>query len=485
MRRSQHLLKKSWEKIVNYSEKSWEKIVNYSEKSWEKIVIYTAWVISFIMLKRKITDLFLKWKNTSDKNCLLVKGARQVGKTFIIDDFARKNYGNYIYINFEMMPGMKDVFDGDLDVDTLVRSLSIRFPKVKFEPGNILIFFDEIQSCPNARVSLKSFSVDGRFDVICSGSLLGLNYKEVSSYPVGYETVLELPSLDFEEFLWALGISDDNISYISDTIRKKEPIGNSILSKMNEYYRWYTLVGGMPKAVNKFMESNNFGEVLAVQQDIISGYLDDISKYAPESDKSRIRNILKSIPVQLGKSNKKFQYSDIIGWEPGSGSKIYGNGILWLHDAGIVNYCYNLQEPAAPLVSNIKFNSFKIYMKDTGLLMSMMEPGVRIAVSDGDLKINQGGVAENITADILSKKGISLMYFERKGKLEVDFVMNLDGNVTALEVKSGNNRQSKSLDVLMSEKYGLKRGIKLENTNVCVDNKGVEHYPLFAVSFLF
>ena len=437
-----------------------------------------------LMLKRKITDLLLKWKDTPGKNCLLVKGARQVGKTFIIDDFAKKNYGNYIYINFEIMSGMKNIFNGDLDIDTLVRNLSIRFPKVNFEPGNLLIFLDEIQSCPNARVSLKSFSMDGRFDVICSGSLLGLNYKEVSSYPVGYETIMELSSLDFEEFLWALEISDDNISYIFDRIQKKEPIDNSILEKVNEYYRWYSLVGGMPKAVNKFIGSNSFGEVLVAQQDIISGYMSDISKYAPESDKSRIRNILKSIPIQLGKPNKKFQYIDIPGWEPG-GSKTYGNGILWLYDAGIVNYCYNLQEPAAPLTSNLKLGSFKIYMKDTGLLMSMMEPGVRVAVLDGDMKVNQGGVAENLTADVLSKKNILLAYFERKGKLEVDFVMNLDGNVTALEVKSGNNRQSKSLDVLRSEKYGLKKGIKLENTNVYVDEKGVEHYPLFAAAFLF
>jgi len=209
-----------------------------------------------IVLKRKISDTLLEWKNTPKKKCLLVKGSRQVGKTFIIEDFAKKNYGNYIYINFEISPRMKNVFEGDLDVDSLIRNLSIRFPRVKFEPGNLIIFLDEIQSCPNARVSLKSFSLDGRFDVVASGSLLGLNYKEVSSYPVGYETEIEMRSLDFEEFLWALGISDEVITYVAETIREKKPIDNSVLEKMEEYYKQYAVVGGMPAAVNKFIETN-------------------------------------------------------------------------------------------------------------------------------------------------------------------------------------------------------------------------------------
>lgn len=437
------------------------------------------------MLKRKISETFLKWKDMPNKKCLLVKGSRQVGKTFIIEDFAKKNYGNYIYINFELSPGMKNVFEGDLDVDSLVRNLSIRFPKIKFEPGNLLIFLDEIQSCPKARVALKSFSLDGRFDVIASGSLLGLNYKEVPSFPVGYETPIELRSLDFEEFLWALGITDEIISYVSGAIRGKESIDNSVLEKMNEYYRLYAVVGGMPAVVSRFVETNSFGEALSAQMEIIAGYMDDISKYAPESDKPKIRNTFRSIPVQLAKENKKFSYSDIGGHKPGEGSRIYGRSLSWLYDAGIVNYCNNLQEPSPPLASNVILDTFKLYMNDSGLLMSMMERGVAVALLDGDMKINKGGIIENLTADILAKKGIALTYFERKGRLEVDFVLNIDGTVTALEVKSGNNKQSKSLDVLMSEKYNVGRGIKLEKTNVYVDETGVEHYPLFAAAFLF
>jgi len=437
------------------------------------------------MLKRKISDTLLEWKNKPNKRCLLVRGSRQVGKTFIIEHFAKTNYDNYIYINFELFPGMKNVFEGDLDVDSLVRNLSVRFPKVKFEPGNLLIFLDEIQSCPNARVSLKSFSVDGRFDVIASGSLLGINYKEISSYPVGYETTVELRSLDFEEFLWALGIGNEVISYVSDSIREKRPIDDSVLEKMNEFYKQYAVVGGMPAAVNKFVETNSFGEVLSAQMDIINGYMGDIAKYASTSDKPKIRRTLLSIPVQLAEENKKFSYSRIEDRKPGEGANTYGSSLSWLYDAGIVSYCYNLQEPALPLASNIKPDSFKLFMNDSGLFMSMMEHGTSIAFMDGDMKINRGSIIENLTADILTKKNFRLTYFERKGRLEVDFILNIGGIVTALEVKSGNNKQAKSLDVVMSEKYKVERGIKLEITNVFVDEAGVEHYPLFAAAFLF
>jgi len=437
------------------------------------------------MLRRKITDYFLKWKNTPGKNSLLVKGPRQVGKTFIIDDFARKNYSNYIYMNFELMQELKEIFNGNLDADTLVREMSIHFPSIKFEPGNLLIFLDEIQSCPNARVSLKSFSLDGRFDVIASGSLLGLNQKDVSSYPVGYETKVELRSLDFEEFLWAFGISDDAISHISDAIKEKKPLTSSVMKKMDEYHRLYAVIGGMPRAVSRFLETNSFGEVFSVHREIIDGYEDDIKKYAKAEDKPKIKNALRSIPAQLAKDNKRFLYSDIPGRKEGEGSREYGNSLTWLHDAGIIEYCYNLHEPHAPLAANIRPDCFKAYMHDTGLLLSLMEPGVAVAVHNGDIKTNKGAIAENITAEELSKNGVMLTYFEKRNSLEVDFILNPEGTVTALEVKSGNNTKSKSLDSIMSEKYGVKRGIKLERTNIYVDEKGVEHYPLFAAAFLF
>ncbi|MCL1983938.1 MAG: AAA family ATPase [Methanomassiliicoccaceae archaeon] len=436
------------------------------------------------MLRRKITDDLLKWKNAPKKKCILLKGARQVGKTYIVDDFAKKNYGNYIYINFELYPEMKKIFDGNLDVDSIVRGLSTHFPKIKFKPGDLMIFLDEIQNCPNARVSLKSFSLDGRFDVIASGSLLGLNYKEVSSYPVGYETIMELRSLDFEEFLWAFGISDEIISYLSDSVKKKVPITNGILEKIDEYYRWYAITGGMPEAVNIFIETNSFGEVISVQKSIIAGYMNDISKYAPDEDKKKIWETFRSVPSQLSRENKKFRYSGVNGCGKGEGSEEYGSSLLWLYDAGIIKFCNNLQEPYAPLAMNMIPDKFKVYLHDTGLLVSMMDPGVPIALLGGDMKINKGAIAENMTAEALSKKDIPLLYFA-KNKLEVEFFINVDGIVTALEVRSGNNKRSKSLDVVMSSKYEVERGIKLEKTNIHTDEKGVEHYPLFASSFLF
>jgi len=437
------------------------------------------------MLRRKMTDYLLEWKNKPKKNCLLIKGPRQVGKTYIVEDFAKKNYRNYIYIDFETMKEMKEIFKGDLDTNTVIREMSLRFPNVKFEPGNLLIFLDEIQSCPEARVSLKPFSIDGRFDVIASGSLLGLNQKEVSSYPVGYVTPVEMRSLDFEEFLWAFGISDDNIKYIFDSIVEKKLLSASTLNLMDEYYRRYMVIGGMPEVVSRFIETNSFAEAFKVQEEILEEYEKDITKYAKDEDKPKIRSVMRSIPVQLAKENKRFRYSDISPQGKGGGVREYGDSIDWLHDAGIVNYCYNLQEPHAPLATNLKLDCFKLYFHDTGLLMSMMDRGVAIAVNIGDVKANKGSIVENITAEELSKNGVMLTYFERKGKLEVDFILNQDGRVTALEVKSGNNTKSKSLDSVMSERYGVERGIKLEKTNIYVDEKGVEHYPLFAAAFLF
>ena len=436
------------------------------------------------MLRRKFTETLLEWKNTPGKNCLLVKGARQVGKTFIIDDFAKKNYKNYVYINFELSKNRRDIFDGDLDIDSLIIRLSANYRNVKLESGNTIIFLDEIQSCPNARVALKSFSMDGRFDVIASGSLLGLNYKEVSSYPVGYETPVELHPLDFEEFLWAMGIGEDVIAYVSDAVRNKKKLDDSVMKRMDEYYVFYASVGGMPAVVNKFVGTNDFSEVYAAQKGIVDEYMNDVSKYAAGSEKPKIKNVFRSIPAQLAKDNKKFQYSRIYGYEQGEGTRTYSNSLLWLHDANIVSFCHNLQEPSAPLASNVIPDSFKVYMRDTGLLMSMLEEGVLVSFLKGDVKVNKGGIAENLTADVLTKKGIPLTYFEKRGILETDFVVNTDGTVTALEVKSGNNKRSKSLSSVIS-RHGVERGIKLERTNIHVDAESIEHYPLFAAAFLF
>jgi len=435
------------------------------------------------MLRRKIADILSEWKKDPRKKALLVRGARQVGKTCSIEEFGKKNYGTYIYINFEKNPSYSSIFAGDKDVDSIIRRMSLVFTDAEFKPGNTLIFLDEIQNCPDARVSFKFFTIDGRYDVIGSGSLLGVRYKEVSSYPTGYEDIVDLYSLDFEEFLWAMGVSEGIISSVKDDLANKRPIDGFIVDKFNEYFRWHMIIGGMPEAVAVFKETNHFGKVLAVQRKIVSSYLDDITKYATGLDKNRVRASFYSIPSQLAKKNKKFIYADVEGRKD-SRYDTYGSSLSWLYDAGIINFCYNLQEPALPILSNRKLDAFKIYLRDTGLLVSMMEEGLAVAILDQDLLVNEGAIAENIVADMLSKNGYDLTYFERKGKLELDFILNLNGVVSAVEVKSGNNRQSKSLGVIMSDKYKVGRGIKLEDTNVMVDENGVEHYPVFAAAFI-
>ncbi len=435
------------------------------------------------MLRRKITDELMRWKNDPKKKSLFVRGARQVGKTYSIDEFGKNNYGTYVYINFEETPSLKEIFAGDRDVGTIMRKMSMAFRDAEFVPGDTLIFLDEIQHCPDARVAFKFFTIDGRYDVIGSGSLLGVMYKEVSSYPVGYEDTIEMRSLDFEEFLWAMGVKEDSIAYVRECIAKKEPIDNFTLGEFEKYLKQYTLIGGMPEVVSVFRETGHYGKAGAAMKGILSGYMEDASKYAVGLDKNRVRATFESIPAQLAKRNKKFAYVDIEG-RKGKGSETYGSCLSWLYDAGIVEFCHNLNEPALPLAANKKLNAFKVYMKDTGLLVSMMEDDLSFALREDGIYVNKGAIAENMVAEMISKNGHPLTYFERRGTLEIGFVLNLRGAVAAVEVKSGGNRQSKSLDVVMSDKYRVDRGIKLETGNVYVDGKGVEHYPIFAAAFL-
>lgn len=432
------------------------------------------------MLNRKITQQLMEWKNRENHMCLLVEGARQVGKTFSIDQFAKSNYKYYVYINFEQMIDAKVAFEHDLDVDTILMNLSIHYPHMQFIPHETILFFDEIQSCPQARTSLKFFTLDKRYDVIASGSLLGINYKDVSSYPVGYEEHLQLLSLDFEEFLWALNIQANITEYLRNCFDKKIPVHEAMHIKMKEYFIWYILVGGMPSAVNTFVSTKNFSKVTKVQKDIIAGYLQDISKYAKDSERAKARACFLSIPEQLSKPNKKFQYSSI---EENSSNRKYEFSLQWLYDAGIIRYCYNLSEPRLPLAMHMQIKKYKIYMKDTGLLLAMMENDIQKAIFDGNLLVNNGAVFENIIAEMLLKNNKDLYYFERKGRLEIDFMCSLNGKLTALEVKSGDNLKAKSLAVLMSDMYQVPYGIKLTKDNVSWENN-VLKLPWYMAMFL-
>lgn len=322
------------------------------------------------MLKRKIYQELLEWKKKDNKMCLVIKGARQVGKTFIIDKFARENYENYIYMNFDENPGYKNIFNGDLDVDNIIKQISLRVQNASIVPNKTIIFLDEIQNCPNARTALKFLSLDKRFDVIASGSLLGINYKEVSSFPVGYTEQIEMYSLDFEEFLWANGISEMSILDIKEYFDKKEVVPTAMHEKMMNLFKEYIVVGGMPRVVDDFVQNHNFANVLKIQRAIISDYEDDIAKYADGAEKTKARACFLSIPKHLSKDYKKFRYSLVV---PSGSSRKYGGSLMWLYDAGIINFCHNLEIPQLPLEGNAKSEAFKVYMRDTGLLLAMLD----------------------------------------------------------------------------------------------------------------
>lgn len=449
------------------------------------LIIIDIWIRFIEMLRRKITNYLLDWKQSGDhKNCLLVKGARQVGKTYIIDDFAKKNYVSYIYINFELMPNYKAIFDGNLDIVTLKKQLELNFPYSDLVKYNTILFLDEIQACPNARVALKTFSLDGTIDVIASGSLLGLYYKEVRSYPVGYEKYYELRPLDFEEYLWAVGIKESQIEECRRAFRDRRKLETFYIEIMSFHFREYLIVGGMPEVVNKYVNTSSFNESFNEQSKIMEAYLLDISKYVSLPDKTKIVNVLRSIPVQLAKKNNHFEYSAIKN-ESTAGERKYISSLQWLNDAGIINYCYNLTEPAAPLMTNIKGKTFKIYMKDSGLMVSMLDASIRVNLLNKDFYSKEGIVIENICASLLSNRKDILTYFEKKSRLEVDFILNLEGVITALEVKSGNNKVSKSLDSIIENYKTVTRYMKFErDTNIYVDDKGIEHYPLFMIMFV-
>ena len=409
------------------------------------------------MLKRKFYDKLLNWKNRNDHTCLLVKGARQIGKTFIIDLFGRENYKSYIY-----------------------KRLTLVMPDVVYIERNTLIFLDEIQECPNARTALKFLALDGRFDVVASGSLLGISYKEVSSIPVGYEEQVEMYSLDFEEFLWANGYDADKISVLREYFDKKEKVPDAVHEKMMSLLREYITVGGMPAVVNRFVETQHFGEVQAIQQMILDSYFDDISKYATGSEKPKVKNAYLSIPKQLAKENKKFQFSVV---EKKATARKYENSIEWLRDASLVRMCYNVSAPDFPLTAYEKENQYKLYTSDIGLLTAMYGFDMKKAVIDNTLKGNvKGGIYENLILDMMSKRGYKLNYYRTdNGSIEVEFLMTKDAQVIPVEVKAGNG-STISLNTLLA-KDDIPYGYKLISGNVGVNDKKIV-LPLYMAMFI-
>lgn len=431
------------------------------------------------MLRRKIEKELLEWKNKENKMCLVIKGARQVGKTYIIEKFAKENYKNYVYMNFVETPSLKKIFDGDLDAETIIKQITLNIQNVDLVPNETIIFFDEIQDCPRARAALKFLSIDKRFDVIASGSLLGINYSDVPSFPVGYVESIEMFSMDFEEFLWANGVSEQAIGYIKEYFDKSEEVPVAMHEKMMGLFKEYIVVGGMPRVVAEFVETHNFANVLKLQRGIVSDYLDDIAKYAKETEKAKARACFLSIPKQLAKDYKKFQYSlvDVSG-----SARKYAGSLMWLYDAGIINFCYNLRAPELPLEGNSTNDQFKVYMKDTGLLVSMLEEGSQKDIIDGNLGIYKGAIYENIIAEVFTKLNKKLYYFEYRNSIEMDFFIRKDNVATAIEVKAADNTKSKSMQNIIS-KWNVKKGIKLSSQNLG-GNEMVQKLPLYMAMFL-
>jgi len=431
------------------------------------------------MLKRKVNNQLLEWKRKPRKMALLVNGARQIGKTFSIAQFALEQYRHCVVINFDANPAYQAIFDGDLDMDTLSMQISLRVPGAEMVPGQTLIFLDEIQNCPKAQTALKFISQDGRFDCVATGSLLGIKTKEIPSYPVGYVEHLDMYSLDFEEFLWARGVSMQSIADIKGYFERKEKVPPAMHDRMMELFREYIVVGGMPRVVQEFADSGNYSSVLKLQRDIISDYSSDIAKYAEGSEKVKIRSCFYSIPKQLAKDYKKFQYS--IVEKKGTARKFAGS-LEWLYEAGIIDFCYNIRLPELPLEGNAMNDTFKVYMRDTGLLTAMLEDGSQADIIDGRLGIYKGALYENIIADIFGKLGKKLYYYEYRGQIEIDFFIRKDKQAVAVEVKSAGNTKSKSMDSIIRN-YNVKRGIKLSSNNVSASEK-IEQLPLYMAMFL-
>lgn len=419
------------------------------------------------MLKRKIEARLNKWKNSPNKKPLIIKGCRQCGKTFSVLDFAKKTYKHVIYLNFFKNPDYASVFSGSLEIDNIIMLLSALLGKeAVFEAGKTVIILDEIQDCPDARTALKFFCIDGRFDVIGIGSLLGVKGygKEPKSVPVGFETIIDMYPLDFEEFLWANGIEEPIIATLGEYLKNEQPVPEALHNRMHRLLLQYAVVGGMPDIVQTFVNTKQMDEVLRMQRDIIRSYEDDMVKHAENKDKAHIKECFQSIPRQLAKENKKFQYAVV---KKGSSAAKYAGSLQWIEDAGIISRCYNLSITELPLEGNSEEDTFKVYMRDMGLFVSMLEDGTQYDILSGNLYGYKGAVFENLIADIFAKMGRKLYYYHKDSGLEIDFVIRYKGECTLVEVKSstGNTKSTKTI-LKHPEKYHVKKAIKLGNYNI-------------------
>ena len=422
-------------------------------------------------LRRKI-DIYLKeWKNSKNRKPLIIKGARQIGKTTSIEKFGKENYKSFIEINYISMPQYKQIFQDGYTTDNIIKNISLLNSEYKFIPGDTLIFFDEMQEYPDTATSLKFFNEDGRFDVICSGSLIGINYNQIHSNSVGNKEDYTMRSLDFEEFLWAKGYSEDQIESLYTCMKEVKPLTNTQFNVMMNNFKDYLITGGMPEIVSTFIDNKNFSGILNMQQKLLADYEEDITKYAGGLDKSKILDAYKKIKIFLGNDNKKFQITNL---KDGARNREYVGVIDWMDRAGIINISYTLDHLEMPLKANYNPDNYRLYFGDTGLLIGSLDEE-----SQMDLRNNQnfgtykGALYENIVAEMLTKAGFGLFFYrDGKSKIQMDFIIRDEKSIIPVEVKAGDNA-TYSLNRLIDEKQykNIKYGIRLCNKNIGFNGK--------------
>lgn len=434
-------------------------------------------------LKRKIDNYLVEWKNNPNRLPLIIKGARQIGKTNAIRNFGVNNYKVFIEINFVLNPEFKTIFDRTFNVDEILKEITLRRPEIEIIPNDTLIFFDEMQECVSTATSLKAFREDGRYDVICSGSLMGINYKKIESNSVGNKEDYILHSMDFEEFLWAKGFKAEVIDDMLNSMINLVPLSTTMYDVMLENFKEYMITGGMPAIVNSFIENKNFSGILRMQQQILLDYEEDITKYAEGLDQSKILTVYKNIPVFLGNENKKFQITKI---QDGARNREYIGVLDWLDRAGIINICYSLDQVSLPLKGNYNPNNYRIYFGDTGLLIGSLDEEAQ-----EDLRKNQnfntykGAIYENIIADMLVKQGYDLYFYKNeKGTIEMDFFIRDKDSLIPVEVKANDNSTISLNNLVDNERYkDIKYGIKLCNRNIGFNGK-IYTFPYFMAFLL-
>lgn len=423
------------------------------------------------LLKRKIDKYLTDWKNRPDRKPLIIKGARQIGKTCSVEWFASQNYASVIEINFIEQKKYREIFNDGFEVDAILKNISLLNPELKFIPGNTIFFFDELQACPNCATSLKFFKLDGRFDVICSGSLMGISYNEIESNSVGYKEDYEMHSMDFEEFLWAMGYNDDFTADLLSHMLDVRPLSELQMDTLMSLFRDYVIIGGMPEVVSTYVRNKNFSGTLDIQRQLLKDYEEDITKYVEGLDKAKVKAVYNHISTFLAKENKRFQITKIAR---NARNRDYMGCIEWLADAGVVNVCYCLNQPELPLKGNYDPKMYKIYFKDTGLLIASLDEEAQ-----EDLRANKnigtykGAIYENIVGDMLVKQGYRLFYYHSdKPALEMDFFIRDADSLIPVEVKANDGATASLNRLLNDDKYNdVKYGIKLGYRNIGFNGK--------------